>query len=297
MKMRVCIITFGCKVNQYESNQIAKQYQDKGFDVVHRFVPDADEYVVNTCAVTAMAEKKSRNATSRVMKVADGKPVHICGCGNDRSLNKSLQCWATQPRKRAFIKCQDGCNNFCTYCVIPHLRGRSTSRDASDIVAEIKACGKPVVLTGIDLSSYGKDNGSSLLELCVQVDKCGNKFELSSIEVGVITTELLQALTKCENFIPKFHVPLQSGSDKVLRDMNRKYTSAEYLGAITKIKKYFPNAELSTDVIRGFPTETAQDYELTLQLVESIGFCHVHYFPYSDRTALISSLQTANKPI
>ena len=300
--MIVCILTLGCKVNQYESCQIAQKYIENGCQVVQKFTPDADEYIVNTCAVTAHAEKKSRNTVSRVKRAAGTKPVTVCGCGNERTLNKSLsshgKCGFTHPvkalqnRKRAFIKVQDGCNNFCTYCVVPYLRGQSKSRALHDITDEIQSCGKPFVLTGIDLSSYGADIGTDLGYLCKEVDRCNLPFELSSIEVGILTNEFLETLKKCKNFIPKFHIPLQSGSDKILKDMNRKYTRAEYMQAIKKIRTYFPDAIISTDVINGYPTETEFDIAKTQEVIKTCNFSHVHMFPYSDRSELINFLKS-----
>ena len=279
--MKACILTLGCKVNQYESNQLARKYSDEGYEIQQKFIPDADIYIVNTCAVTAHAEKKSRNFVSRCERA--GKKVIVCGCFGDRSLNLSLTCDALQPRKRAFIKVQDGCNNFCSYCIVPYLRGRNTSRKTADIIPEIVRANKPVVLTGIDLSSYGLDIGTNLGELCAAVDKCGLPFELSSIEVGIINDKFIENLRNCKNFIPKFHVPLQSGSDKVLRDMNRKYIGEQYLAAIKKIRDAFPDAVLSTDVIIGYPTETPDDLKMTHEIIAKAGFAKVHTFPYSDR--------------
>jgi threonylcarbamoyladenosine tRNA methylthiotransferase MtaB len=291
-------MTLGCKVNQYESNQIARQYLEKGYEVVRSFVPDADIYVVNTCAVTSHAEKKSRNTVTRCKKCGE---TIVCGCAEviaDGGTVSDLLAKrfggagnATQPRKRAFIKVQDGCNNFCSYCIVPYLRGRSTSRPIDDVVAEVREAGKAVVITGIDLSSYGLDIGTDLGGLCVAVDKCGFPFELSSIEVGVILCraggeDFLATLKACGNFIPKFHVPLQSGSDKVLRDMNRKYTSAEYLQAVARIREAFPCAVISADVIVGYPTETAEDLAATNEVIKKANFAKVHTFPYSDRGLL-----------
>ena len=281
--MRVCLITLGCKINQYESNQIAREYSDKGYEIVHKFIEDADVYIVNTCQVTATAEKKSRNTVSRVKRAAGDKQVIVCGCAGDRGVNESLTCHAIQPRSRAFIKVQDGCDNFCSYCIVPYLRGRSRSRSISNIIAEVKSANKPMVISGIDLSSYGLDIGTDLRELCIEIDKCDLPFELSSIEVGIITEEFLKALKYCKNFVPKFHVPLQSGSDRVLKDMNRKYTSMGYLAAIDLIREYFPSAILSADVIVGYTTETPEDLKQTFDLIEQVGFAHVHKFPYSDR--------------
>jgi len=281
---RACILTLGCKVNWYESQQIVRQYADQGYEIHQRFIPNADVYIVNTCMVTAHAEKKSRNTVTRCRGGLGGeRPVIVCGCCSpDRTLNK-LDCHAVQSRKRAFIKVQDGCNNFCSYCIIPYLRGRSTSRPIVDVIAEVHAGNKPVVITGIDLSSYGLDIGTDLMTLCIEVDKCGVPFELSSIEVGIVTDAFLLALRACKNFVQKFHLPLQSGSDTVLKSMNRKYKSADYLRAVELIRQYFPNAVLSTDVIVGFVGETPADLAQTYAVIDAVKFAKVHTFPYSDR--------------
>jgi threonylcarbamoyladenosine tRNA methylthiotransferase MtaB len=303
----------GCKVNQYESNQIAAKYKNDGYFIVTKFVPDADIYIVNTCAVTAHAEKKSRNLAARVRRT--GREVIIMGCAKsfvkcdcDKAIPESPKALGSrsgatdvidngcitrhplQPRKRAFIKVQDGCNNFCSYCIVPYLRGRSTSRPIPEVVEEMKAANKPTVITGIDLSSYGLDIGTNLAQLCIEIDKCGLPFELSSVEVRIITPEFLATLKNCKNFIPKFHLPLQSGSNKVLKDMNRKYTREQYLAAVEGIRKTFPDAILSTDVIIGYPTETPTDLAQTHEIITLAKFNKVHTFPYSDRSDAIKKV-------
>jgi len=286
--MKACILTLGCKINYYESNQIAREYADRGYKIVTRFCPDADIYIVNTCAVTQHAEKKSRNAVSRVRRAvlktggSAGRLI-VCGCAGDRSVNDAQKCHAIQSRQRAFIKVQDGCNNFCTYCIVPYLRGRSRRRPLDEVIAEIKSNNKPTVISGIDLSSYGLDLGTNLGELCKKIDEIGVEFELSSLEIGVLTPEFINILAHCKHLLPNFHVPLQSGSDKILRAMNRKYTSSQYLDAIARLRAAFPNANLSTDVIVGFPGETAADLDETNRIIELVKFNHVHTFPYSDR--------------
>ena len=280
-----CIISLGCKVNQYEGNQIMRKYADEGYEIATKWVENADIYVVNTCCVTAHAEKKSRNAVARAKRLAGENPVIICGCAGDRSVNDCQTAHAIQPRQRAFIKVQDGCNNFCSYCIVPYLRGRSRSRPIPDVLAEVRENNRPTVIAGIDLSSYGLDLSPkcTLCDLCVAVNECNVPFELSSIEVGIVTPEFMNALKGCKNFIPHFHVPLQSGSDKVLRDMNRKYTAEKYLSALECIRAAFPTAQISTDVIFGYPTETPADLEQTHAVIRRAKFFHVHAFPYSNR--------------
>jgi len=189
-------------------------------------------------------------------------------------------------RNRVFIKVQDGCDNFCSYCIVPHLRGRSTSRRINEIIDEIKTLPdfvKEVVLTGIDLSSF-----TGLGELCAEIDRLfketNRTFRLSSIEVRIITDEFLNVLKSCKSFCQSFHIPLQSGSDNVLKAMNRKYTTAEYLRKVNLVRSIFPDSQITTDVICGFPSETESDFLTTVEFIKSIGFLDCHIFPYSQRT-------------
>jgi threonylcarbamoyladenosine tRNA methylthiotransferase MtaB len=274
--MKIHITTLGCKVNQYESGQIAAKYIAGGHEITKN-IKDADICVVNTCAVTNFAEKKSRYQVARIKRVNPDAEIIICGCAADRKLNESVCGFkSVQTRKKVYIKIQDGCNNFCSYCIVPHLRGRSTSRPLRDVLAEVRATQKPIVLTGIDISSY-----ADLHELCAAADR---PFELSSMEVRIINDEFLQILKNNKNFIPNFHLCLQSGCDRVLAAMNRKYTTAEYLARVALIRKYFPNARLTTDVICGFPTETDEDFSETVAFIKKINFANIHVFPYSRRT-------------
>lgn len=185
-------------------------------------------------------------------------------------------------RNRVFIKVQDGCNNFCSYCIVPYLRGRSRSRNIAEIVNEVKSLPplvKEVVLTGIDLSSF-----YNLGQLCIEIDKCGRAFRLSSIEARIISREFLNTLKVCKNFCPSFHVPLQSGSDDILRAMNRKYTAKEYLQKINLVRSVFPESQITTDIICGFPGEAQADFDKTADVVRSVRFLHAHIFPYSVRS-------------
>jgi len=278
--MRVYIITLGCKVNQYESGQILAKYLEQGYTQV-KSPKDADVCVVNTCMVTSFAEKKSRYQAARVKRQNPNAEVIVCGCAADRKLNKEVcKYHSIQHRKKTYIKVQDGCNNFCAYCIVPYIRGRSQSRPISEIIAEIKDSRGHVILTGIDLSDFKP----SLAKLCAAVDQCGNKFELSSLEVGVITCELLRTLGDCKNFVPNFHLSLQSGSDRVLAAMNRKYTAAEYFERVKLIREHFPHARFTTDIICGFPTETQEEHRETVAFVKKVGFCGLHVFPYSCRS-------------
>jgi len=281
--MKVHIITLGCKVNQYESGQITAKYLHEGHEITKN-IKDADICIVNTCAVTSFAEKKSRYQIARIKRQNAGCEIIVCGCAVERNLNEDIcKYHSIQNRKKTYIKVQDGCNNFCAYCIVPYLRGRSRSRKINEIVTEINALPvnkKHIIIVGIDLSDFAP----SLSELCTAVDKCDKAFELSSFEVRVITSEFLDALAQCKNFIPNFHLSLQSGSDRVLSAMNRKYTTAEYYEKVKLIRKTFPNARLTTDIICGFPTETDTEHNETVVFVKKVGFAGAHVFPYSRRT-------------
>jgi threonylcarbamoyladenosine tRNA methylthiotransferase MtaB len=274
--MTFYIITLGCKVNQYESGQILAKFLAQGYRQVKN-PKDADVCIINTCVVTSYAEKKSRYQVARIKRQNPNAKTIVCGCMTDRALNiEACKHDSIQTRKKHYIKVQDGCDNFCAFCIVPHIRGRSKSRPAAEVLKEISTINKPLILTGIDLSSY-----KFLNTLCGAIDK---PFELSSLEVCVITRELLQILKANRHFIPNFHLSLQSGSGRVLLAMNRKYTPAEYFEKTKLIREYFPQARLTTDIICGFPTETEQEHKETLAFVKKVGFDGMHVFPYSRRT-------------
>ncbi len=323
--MKVCVFTLGCKVNRYESDVIERKLKEKGFEVTDK-LEKADYYVINTCAVTAEAEKKSRQCVARVKKQNPDAKILICGCASENNAGqfekdgvvyvsgtakKDLLSmlpsdgvnveeipkdyeevgFAETTRTRAYVKIQDGCNNFCSYCLIPYVRGRSRSRAIENVVSEINSlpdCIKEVVLTGIDISSYGKDTGLSLIDLVRALKDVDKRIRLGSFEMNVIDDELLTALCELIHFCPHFHLSLQSGSDEVLRTMNRHYKTADYLERVKLIRKYFPLAGITTDVIVGFPTETDKEFEISKEFVKSVGFSDVHCFPYSPRRGTVA---------
>ena len=195
---------------------------------------------------------------------------------SDRALNiVACKYNSIQTRRKTYVKIQDGCNNFCAYCIVPHIRGRSKSRPLKEVLKEIQTIKKPIILTGIDLSSY-----EHLSDLCAQIDR---PFEMSSMEVGIINSEFLQILKANKSFVPNFHLSLQSGSDRVLAAMNRKYTTAEYYEKTKLIRSVLPNARLTTDIICGFPTETEAEHKETIAFVKKVGFDGIHVFPFSRR--------------
>lgn len=316
---KAVVFTLGCKVNDCESGSLMQGLSELGYEVTDELVP-ADLYILNTCAVTGEAEKKSRQCVARVQKLNPAARVVVCGCASQRDPhafaekpNVTLVSGARQkgrilsllqekgvniddgdkaydellPAKnlktRAFVKIQDGCDNFCSYCIIPYLRGRSRSRSLASAAAEILgSAALETVVTGIDVSSY-RDGEHDLADLMIAVANAKSRLRLGSLEVGVITGRLLDALKKVRDFAPHFHLSLQSGADAVLKKMNRHYTSAQYLEKVELIRRYFPRAAITTDIIAGFPTETEEDFAETLDFIGRVGFSQIHCFCYSRR--------------
>lgn len=324
--MKAVVYTLGCKVNDVESGSIIRGLEDMGYDVSRDMEP-ADLYIVNTCAVTAEAERKSRQTVGKAVKCSPNAKVIVCGCASEKSpsdflqkgdtvyavtgakrKNKVLEIVANGLEKerlgvvieeektyeemplpeclktRNFVKVQDGCNRFCSYCVIPYLRGRSRSRLLESAAEEIlSSTAKETVITGIDVSEYKDEKGRDLADLMLAVKDVDTRLRLGSLEVSLITPRFLQALKQVKRFAPQFHLSLQSGSDKVLKSMNRHYTRAEYLDKCKMIYEAFPSAAITTDIIVGFPTETEEDFEDSLRIVSEAGFAQIHAFPYSPR--------------
>ena len=323
--MKAVVFTLGCKVNDVESGSIIRGLEELGYEVSREMV-DADLYIVNTCAVTAEAERKSRQTVGKAVKKNPSAKIIVCGCASEKSptaflekgatvyavtgaqrKNKVLEivrsgfeggggvCLETEQKyeemllpeclkTRNFVKIQDGCNRFCSYCIIPYLRGRSRSRSVESAAAEILAStAQETVVTGIDVSEYKDEMGRDLTDLMLAVKDAETRLRLGSLEVSLITERFLSALKQVKHFAPQFHLSLQSGADKVLKSMNRHYTRAEYLGKCRLIYEYFPNAAITTDIIVGFPTETDEDFALSVQIVEEAGFAQIHAFPYSPR--------------
>lgn len=318
---KVCLLNLGCKVNQYEIDGILNSLKGK-YETTTELSP-ADLYIVNTCAVTQEAEKKSRQIIAKIEKLNPEAKIYICGCAaqNDpqQFLNKKQveyvigtygkgklkdnldkkgsgvvpvprayedDLMATNVRTRGYIKVQDGCNNYCAYCLIPFLRGRSRSRELDSVIAEANALSKTckeIVITGINISDYRINGNLGLKQLMKALGEVKARIRIGSLEVNIINEELLQTLKEMPNFCPSFHLSLQSGSDKVLWEMNRHYTTKEYLNKVNLVRKYFENAAITTDLIVGYPTETQKDFENTLNFIKQVGFASVHYFAYSSR--------------
>ena len=329
----VSIITLGCKVNTYESEVMYKRLCDLGYEVTPKLCY-ADYYVINTCGVTNTAEQKSRAYVAKINKLNPKAKIYACGCSTalhcdkftekpnvkgvfgvynkldivDAIVKDSNGVYIEEPktkflegtlsktnRTRTVIKIQDGCNQFCSYCIIPYTRGRERSRSLEDIKKELEfhsTTTKEIVLVGINIAGYGKDfkDGTSLIDVIKLFDKYPNmRIRFSSFEMGAVDEPLLKEFKKHPNFCDFFHLSLQSGEDETLKKMNRHYSTKEYKDIVKLIRKYYPFANISTDVIVGFPTETDEQFNKSLKFVESIGFGNVHVFPYSKRDGTVAS--------
>ena len=320
MKKTVALHNLGCKVNAYELEAIQQLLEDRGYEIVP-FAPGADVYIINTCTVTNIADRKSRQMLHKAKKMNPDGVVVACGCyvqaagekleedtaidliiGNNKKKDlvdilenflAELSISKTAEHTRAFLKVQDGCNQFCTYCIIPYARGRVRSRRQSDVVEEVKrlveAGYQEVVLTGIHLSSYGLDfpegEKETLLDLIRAVDAVDGirRIRLGSLEPGIITEEFAEAIAAMPKVCPHFHLSLQSGSNGTLKRMNRKYTAEEYKHKCDLLRKVYGNPALTTDVIVGFPQESEEEFEESRAFVEDIHFFETHIFKYSRR--------------
>ena len=333
---KAALHNLGCKVNAYETEAMQHLLEEAGYEIVP-FTQKADVYVINTCSVTNMADRKSRQMLHKAKKNNPDSIVVAAGCyvqtsekevlndlsvdiviGNDRkhdlvrlleeysldSVNdtvddindgkhdfEELFIDQTKEHTRAFIKVQDGCNQFCSYCIIPYARGRVRSRRFENVIAEVERLAangfKEVVLTGIHLSSYGGDfeEATGLLELIQAVNavKGIERIRLGSLEPKIVTEHFASELSKLDKICPHFHLSLQSGCDATLKRMNRKYTTKEYERGCELLRKYFVHPAITTDVIVGFPGETEEEFEQTKAYLEHIHFYEMHIFKYSKR--------------
>ena len=326
--MLVSVITLGCKVNEYESQSILNQLKSEGYEIKEGLVK-ADAYIVNTCAVTNTAERKSRQVLSKIFKLNPDAKVAVCGCavqnnpaqflknknviailGNEgkneiikfiKNKNKELKdiilhdkyvntLRPIETRTRQYIKIQDGCNYFCTYCIIPYLRGRSRSRDVDDIIDEIKnTSANEIVLTGINISDFRINEKLGLKTLIKEIDKLNKRFRISSLECNVLDDEMLEILKNSKNFCPHFHISLQSACNETLKRMNRRYTIEDFIKIVEKIKKNFTLPSISTDIIVGFKGESEEEFNTTVGNLKKIQFSFMHIFPYSERTGTVAT--------
>lgn len=332
---RVAFHTLGCKVNQYETEAMAELFEKSGYEIVSEN-ETADVYVINTCTVTNLGDRKSRQFIRRAKNRNPQAVIAVVGCyaqtapdevmsieevdivigTKDRNrivelcqqVKKSrqkinivtdimkqrefeeLKIENIEGKTRAFLKIQEGCNQFCSYCIIPYARGPIRSRKLDDILNEVEKLAqngfKEIVLTGIHVASYGKDIGETrLIDVIEKVHDISGveRIRLSSIEPTIMTEDFLERLTRLPKVCDHFHLSLQSGSDSVLKRMNRKYTTDEYRKIVQLIRKYMPNVGITTDIIVGFPGETEEEFKETCDFVDEIGFSRIHVFPYSPR--------------
>ena len=349
---KAALHNLGCKVNAYETEAMQQLLEEAGYEIVS-FHEKADVYVINTCSVTNMADRKSRQMLHRAKKMNPDAAVVAAGCyvqtkeeeakqdlaidiliGNNQKnelvhrldeffaereeanaenaqkesdtnhqnkveavvdINHEPQCFEemsltkTAEHTRAFVKVQDGCNQFCSYCIIPYARGRVRSRNIESVLKEIRGLAKmgyqEVALAGIHLSSYGVDCEESLLHLIQEIHKINGirRIRLGSLEPQIVTEEFARELSSLEKICPHFHLSLQSGCDATLKRMNRKYTAAQYEEGCRLLRKYFAHPAITTDVIVGFPGETEEEFETTKAFLEKIHFYEMHIFKYSKR--------------
>ena len=341
MKRKAALHNLGCKVNAYELEAIQQMLEQQGYEIVP-FAPGADIYIINTCTVTNIADRKSRQMLHKAKKMNPDAVVVACGCyvqaagekleqdsaidlvvGNNKKKEipaileeyfrekeegrsgsgtcvtdmthnreyETLSISRTAEHTRAFIKVQDGCNQFCTYCIIPYARGRVRSRRPEDVLEEVRRLAESgcqeVVLTGIHLSSYGVDleEGQNLLALIRTIHAVDGirRIRLGSLEPGIITEEFAEAIAALPKVCPHFHLSLQSGCDTVLERMNRRYRSEEYMEKCRLLRRVYDRPALTTDVIVGFPGETEEEFEASRAFVEEVNFFETHIFKYSRR--------------
>lgn len=348
-KKSVAFLTLGCKVNSYETNAMEKLFLEDGYEIKD-FNDTADIYVINTCTVTNMADRKSRQMLHKAKKRNPNGIIVAAGCyvqaskeileedssidiivGNNQKKHivsiveayqigeqnsylldmgeeqeyEELRIEAAGEKTRAYIKIQDGCNQFCSYCIIPYVRGRIRSRSEDEILKEmervVKHGYKEVVLTGIHLSSYGVDvvgeknfvvmEGKPLLSIIKKISEVDGieRIRLGSLEPRIITEAFVEQLYEIKKVCPHFHLSLQSGCDTTLKRMNRKYTTKEYEKGCTILRKYYDRPAITTDIIVGFPEETKEEFSKTKEFVKKIGFFDVHIFKYSMRKGTLAA--------
>ncbi len=337
--MKVFFHTLGCKVNQYETQEMREQLNKNGYDVTEN-ENDADIFVINSCTVTSESDRKTRQCVRHFKKKYPNSTVVLTGClpqsfpemaeklteadivlgnKNNRLLVYSLNEWFSgcsrvlhleqhksgeslissgisnfDERTRAILKIQDGCDRFCSYCIIPKARGRIRWKAIEDIKTEVNALAdngyREIVLVGINLSAYGKGSDLDLADAVMAVGENEKitRIRLGSLEPDHLTDELIVKLAKCEKLCPQFHISLQSGCDKILKKMNRHYTSEEYFELCKKLRSTFKDCTLTTDIMVGFPHETDEDFEVTKAFAKKVGFEKIHIFPYSRRSGTVA---------
>lgn len=334
---KVALTTLGCKVNQFETETMTGLFKKSGYEIVP-FEEKADFYVINTCSVTSLGDRKSRQIIRRALRTNDKAIIAVCGCysqvhpeeikaiegvrvilgtkerskivelveqaaredgildevGNIMTAEEfeDIPLYDSPQRTRAFLKIEDGCQNFCSYCIIPYARGPVKSRQLAKIHDEaeklVAAGFKEIVLTGIHLGAYGRDfkDGTTLTDACREVLKVKGlkRLRLGSLESIELSKDLFELIRTDSRFCPHLHLPLQAGSDKVLRDMNRHYDTAGFARLIEQVEREVPGIAISTDIIVGFPGETDEEFNEGLEFARKMNFSRMHVFPYSKRS-------------
>ncbi|MBN2890707.1 MAG: tRNA (N(6)-L-threonylcarbamoyladenosine(37)-C(2))-methylthiotransferase MtaB [Bacteroidales bacterium] len=332
----ISVTTLGCKLNFSESATIIRNFIEKEKYTLVAFGQKADVTIINSCTVTAQAEKKSRNAVKKANKVSPEGKIIVIGCaaqlrpesfekiegvdlvlGTEQKFNvfdllkqkteqKTYNCdinsvlefdgaYSVAERTRSFIKIQDGCDYKCTYCTIPQARGKSRNASISEIIEETKIIAekgvKEIVLTGVNIGDFGRSTNENFFELVKELEKVTGieRYRISSIEPNLLTDEIIDFVAKSKKFMPHFHIPLQSGSDDILKLMKRRYNTEIFKQRILKIIELIPNTFFGIDVIVGFPGETEKHFEETYNLLKSLPISYLHIFPYSDRPGTIAT--------
>lgn len=345
--MKIAFYTLGCKVNQYDTQMMKDLLCADGHEIVD-FKDSADCYIINTCTVTNMSDRKSRQMISRCRQNNRDAVIVVCGCfsqvaadqvaqipdvdiilgtANRKKIDEYLRIFAQNGQKiiapadlskenalngeavtnfsgktRAGLKIEDGCRNFCSYCIIPFARGNIRSKPPEEVIGEIQGLAEhgfsEVVLTGINLSCYGVDlktvNLADIIEKAAETSI--ERIRLGSLEPGIITKSFVSKIAGIDKLMPSFHLSLQSGCDSVLARMNRHYTTEEYLTAVNLLRNHFENCAITTDIIVGFPGETEEEFSKTLAFAEKVSFAKIHIFPYSARTGTKAAAMPAQVP-
>ncbi|MGL4800531.1 MAG: tRNA (N(6)-L-threonylcarbamoyladenosine(37)-C(2))-methylthiotransferase MtaB [Cellulosilyticaceae bacterium] len=342
MKKTAAFYTLGCKVNQYDTEAVTELFKEQGYDIVS-IDECADVYVVNTCTVTHLSDRKCRQILRKTKRLNPESVLVAMGCyaqsagekikaeveevdlivGTNKRSDivhmveaykagqeasnyvenimeidefEELKIGQMDERTRVYLKIQEGCNNYCTYCIIPYVRGKIRSRKLENVIEEAKRLGdagfKEIVLTGIHVASYGKDlEDTNLIDAIKEIHKIETieRIRIGSIEPVVVTDEFVGALQELPKLCRHFHLSLQSGCDTVLKRMNRKYTTEAYKASVREIRSIWPDVAITTDIIVGFPGETDEEFEETVNFVKEIGFAQVHIFPFSPREGTVAA--------
>lgn len=326
---KISYTTLGCKLNFSESATIVRQFIEKGYDLVS-YGEQSDITIINTCSVTAQAERKSKFATKKAKKISPDGKIIVIGCAaqlrpenfkqiegvdlvlgvNDKfniieilkadkeqkiysceieTVERFDNAYSISERTRSFLKIQDGCDYVCTYCTIPKARGKSRNASIENIISEAKIIAnqgiKEIILTGVNIGDFGHSTGESFFELLKELDKVEgiSRYRISSIEPNLLTDEIIEFVSKSKKFMPHFHIPLQSGSDDILKLMKRRYNTSKFSNRILKANEKIADTFFGIDVIVGFPGETEENFQETYNLLNSLPVSFLHLFPYSDR--------------